>query len=317
MPKHHRIAMLIPYFGKIPDYFDLWLRTAEYNHNWDFFLYTDLAFPVESGSNVKVKYMTFAQLQSRIRERLGSDCVIGDPYKLCDYKPAYGVLFQEDLVGYDFWGFCDIDVLLGDLDDYVTDELLACNDKLFDLGHFCLMRNSPKMNELYRQEYPCVLPCSYAFRTNYICHFDENGTIAYAPEYDSSLRLYTEYSFFDVPFNSYPMLYDHTEVYVRWQNGKLELCLPCGQAVRSVMYVHLQKRTMHRTGPVDSSTIIAYRDFFLKEPPTQSQFASDDDSVSKFLSTQKKRRYREILTNLRRGALPFRLAAKKNRWRNR
>ena len=29
------------YFGKFPEYFDLWLKSAEYNRNVDFLIFTD------------------------------------------------------------------------------------------------------------------------------------------------------------------------------------------------------------------------------------------------------------------------------------
>ena len=37
------------------------------------------------------------------------------PYKLCDFKPAYGFIFGEYLKEYDYWGHCDIDIVWGDL----------------------------------------------------------------------------------------------------------------------------------------------------------------------------------------------------------
>ena len=36
-----------------------------------------------------------------------------------DLRPAYGVLFEEYLDGYDFWGHCDLDVLFGRIRDHL------------------------------------------------------------------------------------------------------------------------------------------------------------------------------------------------------
>ena len=41
--------------------------------------------------------------------------------KLCDYKPAYGLIFEDELIGYDYWGFCDTDILLGDIYQFLED----------------------------------------------------------------------------------------------------------------------------------------------------------------------------------------------------
>ena len=177
-----RCVLIIPYFGKIPEYFHLWLKSAEANPKFTFLIYSDLPFPVTQKSNVKIKKITFEQLHNRIHEKLGKHCKVKDPYKLCDYRPAYGYLFQEDIQEYDFWGFCDIDLIFGNLEKYLTQEVLANHDKLFMHGHFCLMRNNSVMNRLFLNKYSNVVDFDYISRTNYSCHFDENGTIAWAPD---------------------------------------------------------------------------------------------------------------------------------------
>ena len=36
-----KIAILIVYYGKLPPYFDLWLRSCEFNETIDFYVVTD------------------------------------------------------------------------------------------------------------------------------------------------------------------------------------------------------------------------------------------------------------------------------------
>lgn len=43
---------------------------------------------------------------------------------MCDYKPTYGLAFKKWLGKYDFWGYCDFDLLLGNLRKFFTDEVL-------------------------------------------------------------------------------------------------------------------------------------------------------------------------------------------------
>lgn len=71
------------------------------------------------------------------------------PYKLCDYKPAYGYIFEEYLSSYKFWGHCDIDTIMGNLNKYITNDLLNNYDKLFCLGHFIMYRNSYDNNRTF------------------------------------------------------------------------------------------------------------------------------------------------------------------------
>ena len=42
-----KVVLIIPYFGKVPDYFNLWLKSAERNSDYTFFIYTDLNFKVD------------------------------------------------------------------------------------------------------------------------------------------------------------------------------------------------------------------------------------------------------------------------------
>ena len=42
------------------------------------------------------------------------------PYKLCDLKPFFGRLFPEAVDGYDWWGYTDTDMLLGNLRSVLT-----------------------------------------------------------------------------------------------------------------------------------------------------------------------------------------------------
>ena len=97
-----KAVLIIPYFGKKPNYFNLWLKSAEKNPDYTFFIYSDLDLNVSKNSNVKVKNISFCELQKRIKNLFGEDIKIKNPYKLCDYRPAYGLIFKDDIVDFDF-----------------------------------------------------------------------------------------------------------------------------------------------------------------------------------------------------------------------
>lgn len=311
----HSIVMIIPYFGKIPDYFNIWLHSAEANPDVTFYLYTDLPFPVSAESNVKIKPLTFPQMQNLIHRKLGSHCIINDPYKLCDYKPAYGELFSEDIAAFDFWGFCDVDLLFGDLSCFITDELLRQYDKLYDHGHFCLMRNNRKMNSLFLEEYPDVIGFNYTSRTNYCCHFDENGTIAYAPEYDASIRLFTKWQFYDAPCDNYQLIHGGREVYALWKKGKLKLCAPDVDDTE-IMYIHLQKRKMFGTKKICNDQIVVLRNEFLQEAPLAC-LEIDPQKKSIFMDNRKKEKLKSYIQSIKTGAFKFRFFRTIHHWRTR
>lgn len=145
----NKTALVVPYFGKLPVVFPYWLKSAVANEKIDFHLITDQIVGFNLAPNIFVHSMEFASLNRRMVELLGAS-KISSPYKLCDFKPTYGHLFEDILDGYDSWGYSDIDLVFGDLDaQVISPGLLGKYDKVFDLGHLSFYRNVTSMNRLY------------------------------------------------------------------------------------------------------------------------------------------------------------------------
>lgn len=150
------ILILIPYFGKWPFWMPLFLKSCEYNPDVNWFLIGDCGEPDELPSNVSYEYSSFSDYCERVSSCLELDFYPDNAYKLCDLKPAYGFIHKEELQGYDFWGFGDLDLIYGNLRDYFTAEKLSKYD-LFSTherrvsGHLCLMRNNERFRNLFRQ----------------------------------------------------------------------------------------------------------------------------------------------------------------------
>ena len=139
----HSAALILPYYGKFPNYFPLWLKSAGANPDFTFMIFTDIDMSgYDIPKNVQVHYLTFEGVKKLIAPHLDFDFVCGTPYKLCDYRPIFGLIFVDYLAGYDFWGFCDSDVIFGDLGKYITDDILDRYGKLFCKGHLQLLRNT-------------------------------------------------------------------------------------------------------------------------------------------------------------------------------
>jgi len=109
------------------------------------------------------------------------DIVVHHPYKLCDFKPAYGFIFKDLVSNYDFWGCSDIDMIFGNIRNFITSKILNEYDVITPRhdylgGYFTLYRNIRKVNELFRhsRDYERVFttPFHYCFdETNF--HFEE------------------------------------------------------------------------------------------------------------------------------------------------
>lgn len=166
-----KIMFIICYYGSFPEWMDLWLLSCQHNPNFNFTIVTDL--PLQHlPDNVHILPLTMNELRQRFTHILGFEAALSNPYKLCDYKPLYGLAFQKELAGYDFWGHCDIDLIWGDLGKFITDELLGQFDRIGKYGHLTLYRNSEKINRLFMLS-GSAFPYDVVFKDEHHYGFDE------------------------------------------------------------------------------------------------------------------------------------------------
>lgn len=145
-----KIAFVVVWIGKLPEHFGLWIKSCGWNPTIDFYVFTDDTGKYEMPENVKKIYMSFEELKDRFQRNFHFQINLERAYKMCDYKPAYGETFKDYLLGYDYWGYCDMDLIWGDIRAFVTDEILEQNDRIFTRGHCSLFRNTSQVNSYYR-----------------------------------------------------------------------------------------------------------------------------------------------------------------------
>jgi hypothetical protein len=149
------IIIVICYIGRLPWYFDYFLHSCKFNTTVDFLIITDdRNYNKDLPPNVKFLYATIEEVNALATEKLGFQTAIYSPYKLCDFKPAYGLLFVEYLKDYDFWGHGDIDVIYGNIRNFITHDVLNGFDLIavrddFLTGYFLLFRNNEVMQRLF------------------------------------------------------------------------------------------------------------------------------------------------------------------------
>ncbi|WP_143455759.1 DUF6625 family protein [Limosilactobacillus reuteri] len=245
---------IIPYFGKFPNYWKLWLKSAVNNEDYDFYIFTDSKLEV-SFPNIKVINIQFEKFKALLQSKVSFKINLKRPYKLCDYKPMYGLALFNYIKEYPYWGFCDIDVILGDLNKFLTKPMLEGYDKIYHLGHMTLLKNNQKCNLLWKSKHHINGPNSpyrydEAFKTPYVCNFDEDHGFTQIAE-NSNIKCYystdyadldyTRFNFFmlNTKFENYPSVF-------KWKNGKLlAYYFKSGELqFNEVAYVHLQKRKM-------------------------------------------------------------------------
>lgn len=165
------IAMIMPYFGSLPAQYAAWRYTAERNATVDFHLFTDAE--VAEGTNIIVHRMTFEEFAELFRKAFEFEIVLDRPYKLCEYKPAYGYVLQRFIADYDYWGFGDMDLVYGDIRAFLTDEILERYKFFLGYGHMTLFRNDADTNAYFMTQADSYQYYRDAFTTERITFFDE------------------------------------------------------------------------------------------------------------------------------------------------
>lgn len=170
----YKKVLINVYLGKFNNYFDLFLESCKYQKSYTFLLFTDDRTNYDYPENVQVIFVTFEEIQERLKKIFDFDFVLDRPYKLCDYKVAYGEIFEDYLKGCDFWGYCDVDLIFGNLDKICNDELLDKYDKISERGHFSLYRNTKLLREAYKMHAQGTLSYKEVFSSSKIFGFDES-----------------------------------------------------------------------------------------------------------------------------------------------
>lgn len=256
-----RIAVVLPFFGKFPSYFPLWLISVKFNPTIDWLLFTDDHTPYDYPDNVKVHYTSFCKIKERLQSIFDFKIKLESPWGLCAFRPCYGDAFVDYLHGYDFWGYCDCDLIFGDIRNFLTEEVLDTFDKILWLGHFSLIRNTAIVNKVYRLKTRSgEVLFRRAFESADVSCFDEVGLNDIFA--NNGYRIYQKVNFADFKHRSY--LFDFiiepekclkTDKRVfTWNCGKLNCHEMDNDVVESTeyLYIHFCRRPMSVVGTLEN-----------------------------------------------------------------
>lgn len=229
------IAIITCWYGSYPWYFPYFIHSCTYNPTIDFIIITDNIEAIPNKpDNVKIVYRTLEDIKITASKKLGFTVCINNAYKLCDFKPAYGFIFPEIIADYHFWGHGDIDVVYGNIREFMTEELLENHDIVssrhdYITGTFCLFRNNKQMNTLFIQskDYKTVFGNeeNYCFdECNYLFTELQNGASIF--DYPNNIESMTYVvqkaaaegklkAFFDF------IIVEGTPGKIKWENGKI------------------------------------------------------------------------------------------------
>jgi len=305
--KRKLICFVIPYFGHFPNTMSVFLQTIKTNPNYSWLLFTDDYTRYDYPDNVIVKYCSFSELTERIQKCFDFKIALYKPYKLCDFKPAYGYIFKEELKDFDYWGHCDMDQFFGSLSNWLTKEYLQNYDRIFGLGHMTIYRNCQYINTLFmnKDTRENLVFCSYkqVFQCPENQAFDEmlpnKVNINYLAK-QAGIRQSNDFFALDIaPFKSvfieslfypgdlrYDTLSNPSDFIILWDEGNLyKVEEKNGEVIKTeALYAHLQKRKLVLKSDIEFSSFVIV--------PNQMIFnttAFSDEKLKRYIKRMKKR----------------------------
>lgn len=131
-------VLITPFFGPLPP----WMDKFKVPEGYGWILDTDIE-----------------GFKKRVKDKLNIEYPgLPGTGKVWDYRCTLGLLYSDEIKEYDFWGHCDFDVVFGDVNKWVTDDLLSgldvfSNHHSYVNGCFSLYRNTFMVNALFFQDF--------------------------------------------------------------------------------------------------------------------------------------------------------------------
>jgi len=224
------VAIVVTFFGQAPLWMPAFLLSCRANADVHWILYTDVDLGTDVPPNVVVKPTTLRELSQQASDALQFSVPLRRLRKLCDLKITYGVIFENDLRPFDFWGCSDLDIVWGSFRSFATDASLREHDVFSSRrhklsGHCTLYRNRPGTNRLFER----IPDYANLLGTSHYEHLDERELTKYI-EPDVRVRWDEELTTRPGDLKS---LGDES---LSWRDGRT-----FDATGREVMYIHFHK----------------------------------------------------------------------------
>ncbi len=316
-----KICLIVVWMGPFADTFPLWFDSAKRNTSIDFYIITDQNEPLLHADNVFYIRKTLSEVKNEFEKELRMRINLKRPYKLCDYKPIWWVLLGDKLNQYDFYGHCDVDLVFGDIRNFLTEKLLSEYDKIFDCGYFILYRNTDEMRRLYRRSVEkenTAYPYTKMAKNGFACYFDEfMGMSILSWKYHPGLVDQTkedylqDFSWKRLDFNSYithkSFIFhvDNGKVYEINvdENGVISDDLSSEYKGKEFLLVHIQKRKMTINLDLNKEDELSdywiYPNAYSKDMPTGPLYTKEqcDEYAEMIRVSDKRKQWKNLRRN--------------------
>lgn len=304
------IAIIAIYFGTLPAYFDLWLTSCRLNPAFDWLVFTDDDFGrFDVPPNVHMHALTLDAFKRLAADSLGIPVDFTAPYKVCDFRPAYWMLLPLAGKQCEYWGHCDLDMVHGRLDRFISPALLCNAEKIFSVGHLTIYRNCPEANFMFQRYHP-ELSWEEILSDSRHRGFDEHLGVNRIWSYHRGRTYENESIIADLDphvrrlefFNSFRNR--HQQLFY-FDQGKVLCGFYRGDKwiTREYMYVHFQKREMARRNCGPYATRFAFMSDGFGEfdaaPPTKALIRQYNATTLGDMSKELPYRFRRLVRSLR------------------
>ncbi|WP_047457290.1 DUF6625 family protein [Vibrio fluvialis] len=281
----NKILIIVPYYGELPKYFRHWLKTCKKNQQLDWLIVSDDKNEYIKDSlpkNVRYLNLNIDELQERVNKIIGFDFRYFTPYRLCDCRPFFGMMFEEQTSKYEFWGWSDIDLLYGDLSVFLNQDRLDKFDKIYNKGHLSIVKNSRLVNNMIF-ELISDNQVKRIFSSKYSEGFDEryfNDAFL-----NKGLKIMDEKECIDISprFYEFRNLNDNNRrVIVSYNNGKV-----VDSEGKEYPYIHFQKRKF-RCNSIESRSYFISSIGFTNDKLKDNPFRLTKKNISFYLGFIKK-----------------------------
>lgn len=149
------IVIIIDYFGAWPEWFPVFLASCRWNPTIHWHMHTDCPIPADHPPNVEFFPMSFDEYTRHVGAILHLSLDGIDPYKICEIRTACGLVFEDEIRGFDYFGYGDLDVVYGDIRRFYGDDVLShdviSTHEWCTSGHLLLMKNTPALRRAFER----------------------------------------------------------------------------------------------------------------------------------------------------------------------
>jgi len=148
------IVLIADYFGSWPEWFPVFVASCAANPTIHWLIHTDCPAPDRCPPNMNFRPVSRSDYCRRVSDALDINFAPQSMYNICGLRPSFADIYASEVSGFDYVGWCDIDLVFGDLRHFLTDRVLekdvVTTSSDICTGHLTLLRNTPSLRVMYR-----------------------------------------------------------------------------------------------------------------------------------------------------------------------